>query len=240
MRLKHLLLAVGCVLAVAGAWVLVRPDVAKKAPAESVPQRKIQKRPSVIPYARPRTNAVRRVSEPDDGMSPSDRKLCQGIQEASDCEDRAALRKFLSEAKKSANPEVRKSMVEALGWFGKDMIADMTTFLLDPDEDVREIVKNNWQIAVSEIEDEEIRAGIVEQTLLTVSDEGLSEMLAAELNGIDEKLAVNTISKIVMSGRPAGVKAAKEAYLFVTGEEWTTAAAAREWLKENYTPPEKD
>lgn len=95
-------------------------------------------------------------------------------------------------------------------------------------------------MAISEIEDESVKIGIVEATLQTVKDDNLSELLSTEYNCMNEKESIESIIRVIRSGNAAGVKAAKEAYLFVTGEEYVSAEAARAWLEENYVPPELD
>ena len=177
---------------------------------------------------------------PEDEMSPADRKLSEAVQAALDNEDLAGLRKQLAAVRASANAEVRQAAVDALGWFGTKAMSDIVTFIEDPSEDVRDAARTCWDQAITEIDEESVKTTIVEETLLGTKDTDFAETLAFHYNSMDEKRAIESILKVVSGGTKTAAKAVRESYEFITGEEYTTPAAAWQWLKENYEPPEKE
>ena len=175
--------------------------------------------------------------EDDDEMTPEDRKLANAIEKALDDEDIDTVRVLATQALSSTNTEVRQSMVDTLGWFGANALAELTPFLVDPDEDVRDSAKNEWSIAVSEIENESEKVSVVELAMHVLKDEDALEEMSNEYIGIDEKLAVESLLRIIESeGSPEGIAKAKETYEFVTGEEFTDRTAAEKWIAEEYEP----
>lgn len=194
-----------------------------------------EKKPRPRPVAKPR---IVHAEEEDDGLTPAERKLAHSVQDALDNDDRAALHALIADVRNSPNPQIRRDFVDALGWFGKDSIGDLAAFLCDKDADVREQAGDHWQTAISEFDDDVIKVEIVEETLKTVDDQRIIELLAAEYNGMDEKLAIESIIKVMVAGKHYAVQAAKEAYEFITGEEYTSAADARAWIEDYYVPPE--
>lgn len=173
----------------------------------------------------------------DDGMTPEERKLAGAIEKALDEEDLVSVRALVGQAMASTNTEIRQSMVDALGWFGVKALPELTPFLVDPDEDVRDSARNEWSMAVSEIENDSEKISVVELAMHVLTDEDMLEDMSNEYIGIDEKLAVESLLKIIESdGSQEGIAKAKETYEFVTGEEFTDRAAAEKWVVEEYEP----
>ena len=175
-------------------------------------------------------------------MSEKDRKTAVGIQTALDAEDLAGVRAFCAEAQASKDPELRRHMVEALGWFGTKAMADVSKFLNDGDKDVRTAAASAWDGIVSNVEEDPVRIALVRDVFRTVRDEDTLDMLASHLNGTDEKLSVEAICELLHSNDlpSAAKRKAMETYEFITGEEFSGSEAARQWLEKNYTPPEKE
>lgn len=177
------------------------------------------------------------VTEDDETMTPQERALATRIEKALDeerLEDAVACAK---EALASKNPEVRQAMVDTLGWFGEKALPELTPFLADPDEDVRDSAMNEWSMAVSQIENEAEKLGVVELAMNVLTDEDALEDISGEYIGVDEKLAVESLVRLIeANGSAAGVAKAKETYEFVTGDEWTSSAAAAKWIAEEYQP----
>ena len=113
-----------------------------------------------------------------------------------------------------------------------------TTFLAHADEDVRDSAMNEWTTALSSIEDEKAKIGVVELAMGVLKDEDALESISSEYIGVDEKLAVESLSRIITDGKSAaGVEKAKETYEFVTGDEWAGVDEAARWIAEEYEPP---
>ena len=184
----------------------------------------------------------RAVGEEEDAdLSAENQKLVDMIEEASEKEDLPKLRELASQVLMSDCVEVRQAIVDALGDFGVKALPELTPFLADGNEDVRESAMNEWSIAIAEIKNDEEKLGIAELAMHVLSDENALEEISGEYIGVDEKLAVESILRIIEAGgSKEGVAKAKETYEFVTGDEFTDRAAAEKWLAEEYEPPEKE
>lgn len=175
----------------------------------------------------------------DDELTPAERALQDRIDKAYEDEKLTDLCAISAEVVACTNAEIRQSYVDALGFFGSKALAELTPFLADPDEDVRESAQNEWSMAVSDVENDGEKISIVEMAMAVVSDEDFLEEISGEYIGIDEKLAVESLVHIISNGRSeAGVAKAKETYEFVTGDEWQGADEAARWIAEEYEPPE--
>lgn len=177
----------------------------------------------------------------DDGLTPEERALSKRIEDL-DEEKPGDLEKAVACAKEALNcpnAEIRQDMVDALGRFGEKGLPQLTPFLADPDEDVRDSAMNEWTMALAEIEDEPEKIGIVELAMNVLSDEDALEDIADEYIGADEKLAVESLLRVIEGGgSEQGIAKAKETYEFVTGDEFTDRAAAEKWIAEEYMPDE--
>lgn len=228
---------------------------APEAPPEDVPARPATAQPSARhtdksdrkarkERQRPAVAKVLRADKPiievedDDDLPPAEKKLLESIEDALDKEDLAAAQALSGKAMASGRTEIRQAMVDTLGWFGVKALPELTPFLADADEDVRESAMNEWSMAVSQIEDDGEKIGVVEMAMHVLSDEDALEDISGEYIGTDEKLAVESLLRIIEAGgSEKGIEKAKETYEFVTGEEFTDRAAAEKWIKEEYEPP---
>ena len=176
----------------------------------------------------------------DDNRTPEEKALAERIEKALDDEDFELAASCAEEAQKCGDSEIRQSMVDTLGWFGEKALPELTPFLADADEDVRESAMNEWTMALSSIEDDGTKVKTVELAMGVLKDEDSLEEISTEYIGVDEKLAVESLVRIIEGGgSKEGVEKAKETYEFVTGDEWTDAAEAERWIAEEYEPPEE-
>ena len=175
----------------------------------------------------------------DDDCTPAERALEERIEKALDDENLEEALACAEEAQDCAVVEIRQAMVDTLGWFGKKALPELTPFLADADEDVRENAKSEWMMAVSEIEDDVEKIGTVELAMCVLRDEDDLEEISGEYIGVDEKLAVESLVRSVEGGgSKEGVEMAKETYEFVTGDEWAGVEETARWIAEEYEPPE--
>ena len=174
----------------------------------------------------------------DDKRTPEEKALAERIEKALDDDDLAAAIACADEAQRCGVVEIRQAMVDTLGWFGEKALPELMPFLADADEDVRDSAKNEWSMAISSIEDDSAKIRVVELAMGVLKDEDTLEDIAGEYIGVDEKMAVESLARIIAEGKsPAGVEKAKETYEFVTGEEWAGAEEAARWIAEEYEPP---
>lgn len=190
---------------------------------------------------RPKPKPIISVEDDDDDKrTPEEKALAERIEKALDDEDFELAVACAEEAQKCGDAEIRQSMVDTLGWFGEKALPELTPFLADADEDVRDSAMSEWTTALSSIEDEGVKIRTVELAMGVLNDEDALEEISNEYIGADEKLAVESLARIIEGGgSKEGVEKAKETYEFVTGDEWTDAAEAERWIAEEYEPPEE-
>ena len=168
----------------------------------------------------------------------ADQKIMSAAQAAIENDDLADARRLAAKALGSDNAELRSMVVDALSWFGRKAIADLTQFMGDADESVAEAAQDGWMSALQEIDDDGLKAGVIQAAMLSLSDADVLESVANELIGIDELSSVQVVANIITDGKnAAAVDAAKEAYNSITGDDWAGVDAAEEWLQEHYELP---
>jgi len=196
-------------------------------------------RPASVKSGRNKPSLDLSTDDEDDNRTPEERKLAADIEKALDDEDFGLAKRCAPIALESKDVAIRQSMVDTLGWFGEKALPELTPFLADPDEGVAESAMNEWETAVSSIEDDKLKIGVVEMAMQVISDEDGLESIANEYIGVDEKLAVESLVRIIEGGGNAkGISRAKETYEFVTGDEYAGREAAEKWIAEEYQPPE--
>jgi len=198
-------------------------------------------RPHAVGGQRKTRTSVRETEEDDEdepNRSPEEKKLAADIEKALDEEDFELAKKCAPLALASKDTEIRQSMVDTLGWFGEKAIPELTPFIADPDEDVAQSAMNEWESAVASVENDAEKIGMVEMAMQVISDDDALESISNEYIGVDEKMAVESLLRIIEGGGCAkGIEKAKETYEFVTGDAFVNRAAAEKWIAEEYTPP---
>jgi len=190
---------------------------------------------------RPPKPALSVLDGEDAELTPQEKALAERIEKALDDENFEAAAKCAEEALKCPSAEVRQSMVDTLGWFGSQALPELTPFLADADEDVRDSAMDEWSSALSDIESDKDRIATVELAMSVLEDEDSLETISDEYIGVDEKLAVESLLRIIEGGgSKGGIAKAKETYEFVTGDEFVSRAAAEKWIAEEYEPPEPE
>lgn len=179
--------------------------------------------------------------EDEDGvkLTSEERGLARAIEDSLDREDLALAIRCASQALQSRVRSIRESMVDTLGWFGVKALPELTPFLADADEDIADNAFCEWYMAMTDIDDDGEKIATVERAMQVLTDEDQLEDISGEYVGVDEKLAVGSLLRVIEGGGSAsGIAKAKETYEFVTGEEFSGRAAAEKWIAEEYEPPE--
>lgn len=169
----------------------------------------------------------------------AEQELMAAAEKAIELDDLETARALAASALESPNQELRESVVDALGWFGEDAMAELLPFMADSDEDVADAAKSHWMSALQEVEDDGVKAGIIEMSMKAITDADTLEDVADELIGIDELAAVQVVVNLIEEGG-ASAEAAKEVYNSITGEDWSDVDAAESWLQDNYEPDDDD
>ena len=177
--------------------------------------------------------------EEDEERTPAERALAARIEKALDEENLKLAVDCANEALRCPRKSIREAMVETLGWFGVKALPELTPFMADSDEDIRTDAQMEWSMALSEIEDDTEKISTVEMAMRVLTDEEMLDDISSEYIGVDEKLAVESLLRLIEGdGSEEGIAKAKETYEFVTGDEFTNRAAAEKWIAEEYEPPE--
>ena len=170
-----------------------------------------------------------------------DRRDAEAIQNALDDNDLGRVVAAADKAGNSGNPEVRKLAVEALGWFGAEALPELTPFLADADEEVADAAADQWQIGLTQIDDDEIRIATAEAAMRTIGHEDALRQIVSEITAQDDDLKVmQALVDIIDSENRVGAEIAKEEYETLTGKPWSGIDAAESWLEENYTPENQE
>ncbi|MCQ2389791.1 MAG: HEAT repeat domain-containing protein [Kiritimatiellae bacterium] len=172
-------------------------------------------------------------SQIPDEVSPQDRRLFDEVDKALNAEDFTTVQELAKLMGNSTNEIVRLRAIEALGWFNEEALPELTPFLVDQDENVRDAAQDLWLSALGQVEDERVKATIIEATMGVIKDRDMLEDIAFNLNELSTFTAIESVVALINSENPDVVDVALESYSFLTGEEYTTFEAAQAWVNEN-------
>ncbi len=177
----------------------------------------------------------------EDPYTPEERKLADGLQDALDGNNLEDVRREIEKIKRQDNAELKCEAMEALAFFGMSAIPDLVEFAKDSNQEVVDAAADKISFTLEELESEDckLKAGTI-STLLSMGGlwgEDAIETFVGQLEALgsdDELLAVQTLVDLIDgNGADERVKArAKEAYEFVTGEEYEGFEKAEAWFAE--------
>lgn len=179
-----------------------------------------------------------KLSAKDESLSPRDRACVEAIEAALDDNDYAKLLPSITTASKSASSDVRAQAVEALRWFGKEALAELTIFMADSDDDVRTSACDAWTSALFEVEDPTLKGKLVVSAMEILTDADQLESMVMEINDLPNSAQMDILTRLIEGGNKAAAEVAREHYEFVTGEPYESRDAAQKWLQENPDDPE--
>lgn len=200
--------------------------------------RKKHARPSRRPRGTNGVSRVRRKIRIEDPYTPEERKLADNLQSALDENELEGVRAAVKKIAGEKNPDLKVEAVDALAFFGKAALNDLTGFLRDPSQDVIDSASDAISRALDELEESENKFKLeFVQTLMSAKDlcsEDAVNTFAGQIESVgsdDEKLAVQTIVQLIADENVSKLvkNRMKESYEFVTGEEYTTVKAAEAW-----------
>lgn len=244
-------IAAACLLLLSAAalavWCLLtrRPQADSTAPsdasstAETEPRRIAGTRTN-----RPKRSAARTRAESgkpsldldDDELasfSPDERKVAERIQGALDDDDYRLLLPAIEAAAKSANAALREKAVEALSWFGKKALPELTLFMADPNDDIRSAACDAWIMALPEIDDDRLRGETVLSAMKVVRDRDELDRMVTEITDLPNVQQLPILIQLIGGPNAAAAAAAREHYEFVTGDAYESVETAQKWLDEN-------
>lgn len=164
-------------------------------------------------------------------LSEPEKVYLKQLKEALESDDNKQIIAVARLAVKSGSKEVKEKAIDALGWVGPDALPELTEFLMDEDEDVVMAAIDKWEEAIRECEEE---ADIINNTMLgmmAIRDEAACDYLSMNLIKSGEaSLAVEAIVQLMQCDNTACHSPAKEAYEWITNQEWTGVDAAKAWI----------
>lgn len=250
------ILMIAAALAVFG-WYMIAGDGSKeKTPApsergttEKITEKKVTKekggRRKKVRKERKKTNAKQdgktakkvrptvKIDDVEKNFTAEEKQISEELQKSIDNDNVEDAITLAVAAASSKNPEIRKRAVEALGWFGKKAMAELTLFMNDADEDVSSDALHQWDLAMSEISSGPEKAQLIELGMRMVKDADALDSMIMEVCDLSNRLAMQTMLNVIESGSPEAKKVTMEHYEFFTGEEFTDRKAAEAWLAEN-------
>ena len=165
-------------------------------------------------------------------LSPTAQALVDAIDKAYDADDLKTTLALAPKACRAEEKAVREAMVWSLGWFGKPALSELILFLADPDEEIANDALRHFNDALQDFEEDKERIGMVELVMLKVTSPEILEDVAMEYLGVDDRLAVESLVRVIEQGTETGQHQARETYESVTGEKFTTPQAARKWVED--------
>ena len=186
----------------------------------------------------------------------AERKLAEAVQTALDNDDYDATLKAATKALNSTNVSLRLHAVEALGWFGKRALAEITPCMADPDEEVAQAAVNAWELGLSEIDSAKDRFDISLMALTTISEKDALRTIGCQFSNAatdileeieDEKTAsdkrveiIQSVADMICGDQSARSETAREIYEDITGHEWVSVEEAELYLSnpDTYESPE--
>ena len=177
----------------------------------------------------------------EDTYTPEERRLADDLQSATDENDLDAVRREVEKIKKLGSADLKSEAMDALAFFGRSALSDLMQFVKDKDQEVIDVAADKIAFVLDEMEEEDNKFKTeVLSTLLSfdgLCSEDAIETFVGQLESIgsgDELLAVQTLVDLIDSGTVGEnvKKRAKEAYEFVTGEEYADFKKAERWFAE--------
>ena len=244
MKKQMIWYVVGAAILVALGWLVFAPaevkEVASKGEKTKVEkaQKKVEKAKRKMEKKVKREKSAAEkpkmiVEENDDEYTPEERKIADAIQAALDEDDLKAMQASIEAAANSTNVLLRQAAVDALAWFGEKALPELTMFMADKDDDVRGAACDAWTMAVSTIENTEVRGAAVQAAMSVVYDRDRLDSMVMEINDMSNVQQLQILTQLIEGDNKIAAEAAKEHYEFVTGEAYESVEAAEKWLKEN-------
>lgn len=220
-------------------WRTVKPESAQAESAHAPTARSADAQPSGAQIGdkpakgkAPKATAAVQAGEPV--FTAEERQQLQSLQQALDDENCAKVLTLAKDLALCGNREVRAKLPEALGWFGPKALVQLTNLLFDPDKEIAAAAVEQWKNALNQLEDANLKAQVMESGLLAITDEDALGDLMMELNDLSNSQQMAILLKLLEQGDNLPAQnAAKDQYLFLTGDDYSGTKAAESWLKEN-------
>jgi len=189
----------------------------------------IRSNPGMVKAVKTRKRKTRFV----DDVSPAERLIIDQIDVALNAEDFNEILALTAKLADSTNETARLRAVEALGWFDDAALPELTPFLMDADDGVRDAARDQWSASLDQVSDMDFKASVIEATMQIVNDPDLLEDIAFHFNELPTFTAVESLVALINGDNEAAAEVALETYSFLTGSEYSSFDEAQRWVDEN-------
>ncbi|MBQ9430529.1 MAG: hypothetical protein IJU44_03150 [Kiritimatiellae bacterium] len=176
------------------------------------------------------------------------RNKLEALDEAVSGDDEEAVAKLAHELLATGSHEARLEAAESLAFAGFAGFSDLTSLLMDPDDEVREAARSSWESRINEIDDTPTKIRLYEaatKLVLDVDPEYLEELIDdASVDLTDHQMLEMLLPLYDLTENEESRKVILEEIddVISPDEESKTIEEAKknidEWLKDN--PPEVD
>lgn len=108
----------------------------------------------------------------------------------------------------SPDPEVRRHVVNVLGWIGPAGLPELTAMLSDPDPLVAQTALDQWQNAFNLIEIDAEKAGVLCDLLPNLDSRAQMDLALMSVTRMRQEMALETLSEIIEGNRGTEVERA--------------------------------
>jgi len=150
------------------------------------------------------------------------------MQERLDDSDAAGALKLARKLMKSKEAAVRSDVVAVLGMIGVKALPELTEMMDDGEADISKEAFQQWMAALDELENENLKQQMLTAKMMALEDIDTLEECVMAFSGMEEAVAINGLLPVIESNNPIASKVAREHYEHITGEPYTTAAAAKQ------------
>ena len=157
----------------------------------------------------------------------ADQAAAELMQERMDDSDTAGALKLARKLMKSKEAAVRSDVVAVLGMIGIKALPELTEMMDDGEKDISKEAFQQWMAALDELETDDLKQQMLTAKMMALEDMDTLEECAMAFSGMDEAVVINGLLPVIESNNPIASKVAREHYEHVTGEEYTTADAAK-------------
>jgi len=130
----------------------------------------------------------------------------------------------------SADSDVRQDVLATFGWIGLRALPEISLMLKDKDADVASAALHQWEMVVSDIEDDSLKVQILTAGIKVIENQSDAEGAIMMLDSLDSELGVRAVVDIIQNGTPVASEVAREHYEFMTDHPFTTPEAAEAWI----------
>ena len=163
-------------------------------------------------------------------LSAEERETARAMIAAYDSGNAKAAIGFAARLLTSPSAEARAKAVEILGWSGKDALPQLAAAVSDEDPEIARSAASHLESLILEYEDGHEIAQAVVSAIGSLDDPEAIESLSHQLHGLEPEIAADAIVSLSGMGGQAA-EAAKEAFKFMSGEEWQGAGAVKDWAQ---------